>query len=123
MLHESEDFALSVHLGEPEEEGEVVSTVESVPEGADHEDPELGEAATLEGGSLVNAFSEPFLNGYVPMRDLIADVFVGFDDHGAAGVDELELFPVEGNSAGVHRGDTQLPSEVVLESDQGDADD
>lgn len=67
MFNESEDFSLGVDLYEPEKEGEVVSCIEAMPEGTDHEYPELRDSSTFEGGSLVYTFPEPLLDSNVPM--------------------------------------------------------
>ncbi len=120
MLYKFEDLALCVNLHKPKEEWDVISCIESVPESTDHEDPKLGYASASEGWSLVYAFSEPLLDCNVPVGDFISDVFVRFDDHGTASVDELELLPVITDSTGMNACNTQLPAKVIFEANESD---
>lgn len=96
MPDKSEDLSLGVDLDKPEEESEIVTSVEAMPESANHKDPELGEPTAFERRSLIDAFPEPLLDCDVPVGNFIPDVFIGFDHYRTACVDQFELLSVVG---------------------------
>lgn len=122
MPYESKYFTLGIYLYEPQEEGDIVSCVESVPECTDHEYPELGDSPAFEWRPLVDTFPEPFLNCDVPMWDFGADVLVCLYRERTAGADKIELLPVETDPAGMYRSNAEFPPEIVLEPDESHAD-
>lgn len=120
MLDKSENLPLGVNLNKPQEKGEIISCIEPVPESADHKNPQLWNSSAFEGRSLVNTFSQPLLNGNVPMGYFVSNVFVSFDHYWTACVDKSKLMPIVGDAACMYTGNTQFPSKVVLESDECD---
>ena len=66
---------------------------------------------------MIDAFSEPLLDGDIPMGDFGSDMFVCFNDNRAASVDEFELLSVVRHTACMHTGDTKFPAKIVLEPD------
>lgn len=120
MFNEAEYFSLSVDLHKPQEKGKVISCIKSMPKGAHHENPKLGDFSAFERWSLINTFPEPFLHSNVPMRNFISDMFISLDYNWTASVDKLKLFSIVTYPTRMNTRDTEFPSEIILESDKCD---
>ena len=72
VLSKLEHFSGEIDLQEPEQEGEIVSTVKSVPECTNSECVGLVDLFVLEWCSFVDASSEPELRTHVPVCDLFS---------------------------------------------------
>lgn len=88
-----------------------------MPEWADEEHPQLGDASAFEWRPLIDTLPQPLLHGDIPMWDFIPHMFIRLNHNGTTRVNKLELFAIVTNPTGMHTGYNKFPSEVVLEPD------
>lgn len=114
-----EDETLEVKLCKPENKGDVVGSIEAMPESTDHEHKHLIRSLTLEIGSLINRLPQPFLNRNVPVVDFLPHVDRCLHHQRIHSVDPFEVRPIPTGSRRMHCAHAQLPPEVVLGPSQG----
>jgi hypothetical protein len=86
MLNEPKNLCLQIDLNKPQEKGKIIPRIKPMPKGTNHKHIQLRNAPSPKRRSLIDTFPQPFLDGCVPMGYFRADVLVGLDGEGGAGV-------------------------------------